>query len=194
MNQQVEERIELIDNFIFETTKGESKKWVHYFNGYVSVIVVILFFLFVEAITLGTFFHQFSNWAKADMITFFSLVFILQFPAHFINFLLFKHSQKIKSQQLLHSPESNNELLHLLQSIKKRFKPYWLKIPALLLMIIALTKSVYSNFLDKPSTILDTLWNYLPLPVFVIGFFLFGYASLQIWKIRVNLKAYEAQT
>lgn len=192
MNQQVEERIELIDNFIFETGKGESRKWVHYFNGFVTFPFIIVLFLIVEVVSFSAIFNQFSNWAKADMMTFFSLFFILQFPAHFINFLLFKHLGAIKEKQINCSSELNDELKYHLQSITKHFKPYWLKIPVLSLMIIGLTKKMIFIFLDHSIPSIDALWSYLPLPIFAIGILLFGYTNRQILKIRKNLKAVEA--
>lgn len=192
MSQQIENRIELIDKFIFKTTKTRPDKWMHYVNGYVSSVAVILLFLFVEALAFGTLIHQFLTWGKSEILIFLALILILQFPVQFVNFLLFKHSQKIKDRELTHSSASNNELKDLLESIAKRFNPYWLKIPALILMIIGLTKSVYSNFLNKPSPLLDALWNYLPLPVFIVGILLFYYSGQQIRKIWINLKAFEA--
>ncbi len=192
MNQQAEKRIKLIDNFIFETGKGENRKWIHYFNGYITFPFIIGLFLIVEVVSFSAIFNQFSNWAKADMMTFFSLFFILQFPAHFINFLLYKHLKQIKEKQINCSPELNDELKCHLEITTKHFKPYWLKIPVLSLMIIGLVKKMIFIFMDHSIPSIDALWSYLPLPIFAIGILLFLYTNRQIWKIRKNLKAVEA--
>lgn len=192
MNQQVEERIELISNFILETGKGESRKWVHYFNGYITLPFVIGLFLFVEVVSFSAIFNQFSNWAKADMMTLFSLFFILQFSIQFVNFLLFNHLHTIKEKQINLGNELNDELESLLELITTRFKPYWLKIPVLLLMVIALIKKTLFMFTNHSNLFIDTLWNYLPLPIFLTGILLFWHCSQQIWKVRKNLKTVEA--
>lgn len=192
MNQQVEEHIELINNFILETGKVESRKSVHYFNGYVTFPFVIVLFLIVEVVSFSAIFNQFSNWAKFDMMTFFSLFFILQFPAHFINFLLYKHLEVVKEKLINCSSELNDELKYQLENLTKHFKPYWLKIPVFSLMIIGLTKKMIFIFLDHSIFSIDVLWSYLPLPIFVTGALLFLYTLQQIWTIWKNLKAFEA--
>jgi hypothetical protein len=191
MNQQVEERIELIDNFIFETTKGESKKWVHYFNGYFMYVLIFAFVIFTEVIAFCALFHLTSKWHKTEMLVFLAFVFILQYPVQFVNFLLYRHLQEIKDKHLHYSSELNSELKHHLKAIAMRFKPLWIKIPIFLLLTIGLTKKTFLVFLDKSIPMLDTLWSYLPLPVFIVVFLSFGYANILIWKIHTNLKTIE---
>jgi hypothetical protein len=126
------------------------------------------------------------------MMTFFSLFFIIQFPEHFINFLLYKHLEVIKEKQMNYSSRLNDELKYLLESSTKRLKPYWLKIPVLSLMVVGLLKKMLFIFMDHSIPSIDTLWNYLSLPIFATGILLFWYTNQQIWKIRKNLKAVEA--
>jgi len=192
MNQQVEERVEIIENFIFETGKGESRKWVHYFNGYITTPFVIGLFLIVEVTSFSTLFHQYSNWAKADMMVFFSLFLIIQFPVHFISFFLYKHIPKIQGKEIEFDNNLNGEMKSLLEINSNRYKPYWLKIPVLILMIVGLFKKTVFVFTDQPIQIIDTIWNYLPLPIFLAGILLFWHTNREILKVRKNIKTVEA--
>lgn len=197
MNQQIEDRIEILkdyfDNLGNDLNSQKNSKWLFGF----LVIYILMFDIFLLdsiLISFSTIFHWTplcEKWVKSGLhiSLVFSMFFILQYSV--IETLLSRHFKKIEGKAIPFDDKLNAELENILIVVsKKRFKPYYIKIPAFAVAIIGLVQSMNVELFSKTDSI-SSLWSWFPTPTLFAGILLLWYANNQIWMIWKNLKAVE---
>jgi hypothetical protein len=132
-----------------------------------------------------------EKWVKSGLhiSLIFSMFFILQYSV--IGTLLIRHFKKIEGKTIAFDDKLNAELENILTVIsKKRFEPYYIKIPVFAIAIIGLMQSMNVELFSRTNTIYS-IWSWFPTPTLFAGVVLFWYANNQIWMIWKNLKAVE---
>jgi hypothetical protein len=197
MNRQIEERTEIIHDFFikigYNQDSSKSPKWLLGQNIF-SYLFFSLFLFLVIFISFCSVIHWipvYEKWSKVGMLV--SLTFMSMFNTRLpiIGYSLFKHFKKIKENKLEFDSDLNVELKSFLSRIReRRFKPYYIGIPVLVIAITGLIQQLSIYLFSRPEFI-HSVWDLFPFPVFLFSICLFWYINQQIWWIRKNIKAVE---
>lgn len=198
MNQQIEERIEIIKelkttipNKDYSLEKRIKRLRWGYF-GYVGVNILLIFLLLVSASALFHLEMLHYNWKKSMLLVVMTMS--LSFHSHFsfIEFLLSKHHKKLIASDFNFDQELNSELENLINQLNyRRFKPYWIMIPSLLIMIAALVILLMTE--ETMTPIMAHYWNQFPLPVFVITLLLLWRLNYTVFSFQKNIEKVESK-
>lgn len=197
MNQQVEEQIEIINqlnstltgkDFNLEKRIKRLRIWGYF--GYVGANLLLIFLLLVSASALFHFELIHYNWNKSMLLV--TMAMSLSLHSHFslIEFLLCKHHKKLNESAFTFNRELNSELENLINKLNyRRFKPYWIMIPSIIVMIAALAIMLMAEGTMTPK--IAFYWNLFPLPVFITSLLLFWNLNNKVFSVRKNIKAIE---
>ena len=195
MNSQIEERIEIIKSL---NTTGNadqslekrirSARITGIFNyAFTNVFLIILIFLTISCVfNMG---HFGGKWPKFGLVA--SLIFSMsiQAPFFFVDFLLSKHRKKLQDPDLSIDNHLNDTLkVHIDNLNHRRFRPYWIKIPALIISIVGL---IQAFLVIDDSEILNIYWDYFKLPVLIVTLLLLWYSNRIIYLVWENIKSVE---
>ncbi|HEX7584276.1 MAG TPA: hypothetical protein VF373_06270 [Prolixibacteraceae bacterium] len=186
MNPQIEERIGII-NQLKTTLTGKDlslekrikrlKLWGYMNFGLVNLLLVFL--IIISASTLLRLEPFGQNWQKSGLIVLMTIS--LSLHAHFsiIEFLLLKHSKRLGNSDFNFDNRLNMELKELINDMNyHRFKPYWIIIPAIILMIASALM-----FLE-----LNPYWDMFTWPVLAISVLLSWRLNNCVFLIRRNIE------
>lgn len=186
MNPQIEERIGII-NQLKTTLTGKDlslekrikrlKLWGYMNFGLVNLLLVFL--IIISASTLLRLEPFGQNWQKSGLIVLMTIS--LSLHAHFsiIEFLLLKHSKRLGNSDFNFDNRLNMELKELINDMNyHRFKPYWIIIPAIILMIASALMVLELN----------PYWDMFTWPVLAISVLLSWRLNNCVFLIRRNIE------
>ena len=186
MNPQIEERIGII-NQLKTTLTGKDlslekrikrlKLWGYMNFGLVNLLLVFL--IIISASTLLRLEPFGQNWQKSGLIVLMTIS--LSLHAHFsiIEFLLLKHSKRLGNSDFNFDNRLNMELKELIDDMNyHRFKPYWIIIPAIILMIAGALMVLELN----------PYWDMFTWPVLAISVLLSWRLNICVFLIRRNIE------
>ena len=186
MNPQIEERIGII-NQLKTTLTGKDlslekrikrlKLWGYMNFGLVNLLLVFL--IIISASTLLRLEPFGQNWQKSGLIVLMTIS--LSLHAHFsiIEFLLLKHSKRLGNSDFNFDNRLNMELKELIDDMNyHRFKPYWIIIPAIILMIASALMVLELN----------PYWDMFTWPVLAISVLLSWRLNNCVFLIRKNIE------
>lgn len=186
MNPQIEERIGII-NQLKTTLTGKDlslekrikrlKLWGYMNFGLVNLLLVFL--IIISASTLLRLEPFGQNWQKSGLIVLMTIS--LSLHAHFsiIEFLLLKHSKRLGNSDFNFDNRLNMELKELIDDMNyHRFKPYWIIIPAIILMIASALMVLELN----------PYWDMFTWPVLAISVLLSWRLNICVFLIRRNIE------
>lgn len=197
MNQQIEERIEIIKSLKTTTGKADQSlekriKSTRIFGiiSYALANFVLIFLILITILTILDFGSFGSSWSKSALFVFITISISIQ--AHFspIDFLLSKHRKKLQNSSFSFNNQLNNTLRKQIDELNyHRFKPYWIIIPALIIMI----PGILMVFADDDVFAKNNLyWDYFKIPVLFIGILLFWNFNWKIYQFWKNIKNVES--
>lgn len=191
MNQETEERIRIIMQFKPTTyfkdqsLEGRIKKLKYYgilkygLANFVLIIAIVL-----SAIALLTFDPSGQSWQKAGLLVFITMNLSLNAHYPYIEFLLLSHIKTLHGQDVMVDINSNKELKGLINHMDyNRFKPYWIIIPSLILIIASIL-----SFFD-----LNPYWNMFALPVLIVSALLSWRLNNQVSLVQNNIEDFESK-
>ena len=190
---KLEQRIDIIFNLkvTFGHTKGELKKRIKDIK--ITVFILAFFPLLGLYITLTSIFSNFNliesdTWSKSAPNIILSIVFSLNIPYLFYQYLLFRHIGKIKNikNKNPHGIDILNKSLEtIINKINNRFKDMW---QVLFLAIFIFVITVWQMLSDSA----NPYWNntaYLVLLFFLV-YFIKIYSTFN--KLKRNIDKTEA--
>jgi len=198
MNQQVEKRIYIIhqlnsiligNDFTLEK-RIKRLRWGYF--GYALANLSLIFLLLGSASTLFHFKFMHYNWNKSMLLV--GMAISLSFHSHFsfIGFILSKHQKKLNESNFTFDQELNSELENLINKLNcRRFKPYWIKIPSILVMISALVILFLAEETMTPT--IAFYWNQFPLPVFILSILLIWNINYMVFSVKRNIDMVESE-
>jgi hypothetical protein len=197
MDSQIEERIEIIKSLI--TTSGKADQSVEkrikstrilgIFNyAFTTIFLIILVFLTIfTLLSAGNFVEK---WPKFGLVV--SLIFSMSLhaPLSIVDFFLSRHRKKLQDSDYSVDKQLNDTLKLQIDELNyRRFRPYWIKIPALIISIFALLQTFL--VLDD-SKYFDIYWGYFKIPVLIVAFLLLWYSNRIIYIVWENIKIVES--
>lgn len=197
MNQQIEERIEIIKSLKTTTGKADQSlekrvKSTRIFGiiSYALANFVLIFLIFITILAILDFGGFGSRWPKFALFVFMTISISIQ--AHFspIDYLLSKHRKKLQNFSFSFDNQLNNTLRKQIDELNfHRFKPYWIIIPSLIIMISGILVVFASN---DVSAINNLYWGYFKIPVLLVGILLFWNFNWKIYQVWENIKNAES--
>jgi H+/gluconate symporter-like permease len=197
MTPQIEERIEIIKELKttmpFKDYSLEKRikrlRWGYF--GYIGVNILLMFLILVSASALFHLEMLHYNWNRSMLLV--AMTISLSWHSHFsfIEFLLSKHHKKLITSDFNFDQESNSELQNLINRLNyRRFKPYWIMIPSILIAIAAIVILLMTEETMTPK--MSHYWNQFPLPVFVMTLLLLWNMNYMVFRVRRNIKNVES--
>ena len=186
MNQQIEARIGII-NQLKTTLTGKDlslekrmkrlKLWGYMNFGLANLLLVFL--IIISASTLLRLEPFGQNWNKSGLIVLMAIS--LSLHAHFsiIEFLLLKHSKSLGNSDFNFDNRLNMELKELINDMNyHRFKPFWIILPAIIMMIASALMILELN----------PYWDMFTWPVLAISVLLSWRLNNCVFLIRKNIE------
>ena len=186
MNQQIEARIGII-NQLKTTLTGKDlslekrmkrlKLWGYMNFGLANLLLVFL--IIISASTLLRLEPFGQNWNKSGLIVLMAIS--LSLHAHFsiIEFLLLKHSKSLGNSDFNFDNRLNMELKELINDMNyHRFKPFWIILPAIIMMIASALMILELN----------PYWDMFTWPVLAISVLLSWRLNNCVFLIRRNIE------
>jgi hypothetical protein len=198
MNSQIEERIEIIDDFFINTgnnqLKSKSQNWLLRFHIVYHILfcIFLLYVIFISFCALIYWNPFYEKWVKTGLLVSLAFISILNNRLPLITHFLNKHLKIIQVKDVLFNSELNVELENFLNGIsERRFKPYYIGIPVLVIAIAGLIQHMTIHLSSNPEFIYS-VWYLFPFPVFVFSIWLLLHINRQIWLVRKNIKVVQA--
>lgn len=191
MNQYAEERIRIIKklkpSIFFNQQPLEQRikklKVVSLLN-YLLANVLLIVLMIQAALALLQYDPSGESWKKSALMIFITLNLSLQAHLSYIEYLLLKHARNLKTQEYMINYINNKELKELVTRLNHhRFKPYWIVIPSILVMI----GSIFTYFDSNP------LWEIFALPVLLVGALLSWRLNNEVLRVRNNIEHIESK-
>jgi hypothetical protein len=200
MNQITEDRIELIKGF--KTTlidKGLSietrikRLRIAGIFAFGSMNLLLILLVIISFITILHVEPLASKWNQSSMLVFMTITVSMVTHFSFVEFLLTKHLKKLQERNFDFSKELNIKLKDLIENMNEnRLKPYWIKIPAIVVLIATLAMLLLTMDTDSINPEFANYWNLFPLPVFLISLMLFWNLNSKIIAFRKNINEVES--
>lgn len=191
MNQYAEERIRIIKKlkptvgFKEQPLEQRIKKlkffgWLKYLLSNLLLIILMI----QSALSLLHYDPSGESWQKSALLVFIALNLSLQGHYSYIEFLLLKHVRNLKTQEYMISYINNKELKELVIRLNtNRFKPYWIVIPSILVML----GSIFSYLGYNP------YWEIFALPCLMAGALLSIRLNKEVLTVRNNIEHIESK-
>jgi len=195
MNSQLEERIEIIkslnttgkaDQLLEKRIKSSRVSGIFYYTFSTVFLIILVILTITLMFNMG---HLGGKWQKFGLVV--SLIFSMsiQAPFFFVDFLLSRHLKKLQDSDFSIDNHLNDTLkMHIDNLNQRRFKPYWIKIPALIISIVGLIQAV---LVLNDSEILNIYWDYFKLPVLIVTLLILWYSNRIIYLVWENIKSVE---
>lgn len=124
-----------------------------------------------------------QSWHKSALLIFITINLSLQAHLSYIEYLLLRHARNLKNRQYNISYIHNKELKELVTRLNNnRFKPYWIVIPSLGVMIGSLMS--YFNY--------NPYWELFAWPVLLVSALLSWRLNNEVWLVRNNIEHTES--
>lgn len=120
---------------------------------------------------------------KSALLIFITMNLSLQAHLSYIEYLLLRHARNLKNRQYNISYIHNKELKKLVTRLNNnRFKPYWIVIPSLAVMLGSLMS--YFNY--------NPYWELFAWPVLLVSALLSWRLNNEVWLVRNNIEHTES--
>jgi hypothetical protein len=197
MNAQIEERIEIIKSLNTTTGKADQSldkriRWARIFGiaNYAFTSIFLITIIFTTFFSLIEIYHLGEKWPKFGLAVSLIISMSIQAPFSVVDFLLSRHRKKLLNSDFSFDNQLNGMLELQIDNLNiRRFKPFWIKIPALVISIVALIQAFL--VLDD-SERFDIYWGYFKIPVLLVTILLFWYLNRVIYLVWENIKSVEA--
>jgi hypothetical protein len=197
MNPQIEERIEIIKSL--NTTPGKADQSIdkrirsaRIFGtaNYAFTSIFLIFIIFITIFSMLDMGHFGEKWPKFGLAVSLIISMSIQAPFSVIDFLLSRHRKNLLNSDFSFDNQWNDTLNLQIDNLNsRRFKPYWIKIPALIISIVALIQAFM--VLDDSGKF-DFYWSYFKFPVLLVTILLLWYINRVIYLVWENIKSVEA--
>jgi hypothetical protein len=197
MNSQIEERIEIIKSL--NTTTGKADQLldkrirsarIFGIGNYVFTSIFLIFIIFITIFSLINLGHFGEKWPKFGLAVSLIISMSIQAPFSVVDFLLSRHRKKLLNSNFSIDNQLNDTLKFQIDNLNiRRYKPFWIKIPALIISIVALIQAFL--VLDDSGKF-DIYWGYFKIPVLLVTILLLWYLNRVIYLVWENIKSVEA--
>ena len=146
--------------------------------------------IFITIFSLLDMGHFGEKWPKFGLVVSLIISMSIQAPFSVVDFLLSRHRKKLQNSDFSFDNHLNDSLDFQIDNLNnRRFKPYWFKIPALLISIVAIIQAFLA--LDDYEKF-NIYWGYFKIPVLLVTLLLFWYLNRVIYLVWQNIKSVEA--
>lgn len=191
MNQYAEERIRIIKKlkpsiYVKEQSLDQRIRKLKFLSllNYLLANFLLIVLMVQSALALLYYDPSGESWQKSALLVFITMNLSLQAHLSYIEYLLLKHARNLKNQQYNISDINNKELKELVMRLNNnRFKPYWIVIPSMVVMI----GSLFSYFNYNP------YWELFALPSLLVGSLLSWRLNKEVLLIRNNIEHIESK-
>ncbi len=197
MNAQIEERIEIIKSLNSTTGKADqsldkrirlARIFGTAYYAFTSIFLIIIFFITI--FSLLDMDHFGEKWPKFGLAVSLIISMSSQVPFSVVDFLLSRHRKKLLNSDFSFDNQLNGMLELQIDNLNiRRFKPFWIKIPALVISIVALIQAFLT--LDD-SEKFNIYWGFFKIPVLIVICLLLWYINRVIYLVWQNIKSVEA--
>ena len=133
--------------------------------------------------------HFGEKWPKFGLAVSLIISMSIQAPFSVIDFLLSRHRKNLLNSDFSFDNQWNDTLNLQIDNLNsRRFKPYWIKIPALVISFVAIIQSFlvlddYEKF--------NIYWFFFKIPVLIVTILLLWYINRVIYQVWENIKSVE---
>lgn len=191
MNQYTEERIRIIKKlkpsiYVKEQPLDQRIKKLKFLSllNYLLANLLLIILMIQSALSLLQYDPSGESWKKSALLVFITLNLSLQAHLSYIEYLLLKHVRNLKNQEYSISYINNKELKELIIRLNNnRFKPYWIVIPSILVMLGSLLSYLEYN----------PYWDIFALPALLVGALLSWRLNKEVLQVRNNIEHIESK-
>lgn len=191
MNQYTEERIRIIKKlkpsiYVKEQPLDQRIKKLKFLSllNYLLANLLLIILMIQSALSLLQYDPSGESWKQSALLVFITLNLSLQAHLSYIEYLLLKHIRNLKNQEYSISYINNKELKELIIRLNNnRFKPYWIVIPSILVMLGSLLSYLEYN----------PYWDIFALPALLVGALLSWRLNKEVLQVRNNIEHIESK-
>jgi hypothetical protein len=197
MNLQIAERIEIIKSLNSTTGKADQSlekriRLARIFGiaNYAFTSGFLIIIIFITILSLVDMGHFGEKWPKFGLAVSLIISMSIHAPFSVVDFLLSRHRKKLLNSDFSFDNQLNDTLKFHIDNLNiRRYKPYWIKIPALIISIVAIIQAFL--VLDD-SERFDIYWYYFKIPVLLVTILLLWYLNRVIYLVWENIKSVES--